>query len=176
MNTPGNKLSRARKRKPKTIRKKLNYKLLENDDTCENLIPKFSDSWDNIQINNLDNNDINDLIIKNIEIAATETLPETIEQKLHQPWQNDEKLRELYSKKDELFKKNANPKDVQKLRKQICKRSRQLRNEHLKAEAEKLDVLAATRELDKLFITAKRQTTTLNTSSSNSSCPPEKTF
>ena len=32
---------------------------------------------------------------------------------------NDEKLRELYSKKDELFKKNANPKDVQKLHKQI---------------------------------------------------------
>ena len=61
---------------------------------------------------------------------------------------------------------------MQKLR----KRSRQLRNEHLKAEAEKLDVLAATRELDKLFITAKRQTTTLNTSGSNSSCPPEKLF
>ena len=58
MNTPGNKLSLARKRKPKIIRKKLNYKLLENDDMCENLISKFSNSWDNIQINNLDNNDI----------------------------------------------------------------------------------------------------------------------
>ena len=63
---------------------------------------------------------------------------------------------------------------MQKLRKQIRKRSRQLGNEHFKAEAEKLDVLAATRELDKLFTTAKRQTATLNTSSSNSSCPPEK--
>ena len=94
---------------------------------CENLISKFSNSWDNIQINNLENNDINDLIIKNIETAASETLPETVEQKLQ--WQNDEKLRELYSKKDELFKKNANPKGVQKLRKQIRKRSRQLRNE-----------------------------------------------
>ena len=112
MNTPGNKSSRVRKRKAKTIRKKLNYKLLENDDMCENLISKFSNSWDNIQINNLENNGINDLIIKNIETAASKTLPETVEQKLHQPWQNDEKLRELYSKKDGLFKKNANPKDV----------------------------------------------------------------
>ena len=46
MNTPGNKSSRVRKRKAKTIRKKLNYKLLENDDMCENLISKFSNSWD----------------------------------------------------------------------------------------------------------------------------------
>ena len=68
MNTPGNKLSRARK--PKTFRKKLNYKLLENDDIqiCENLISKFSNSWDNVQI--LHNHDINDLIIKNIETVA----------------------------------------------------------------------------------------------------------
>ena len=66
---------------------------------CENLISKFSNSWDNIQINNLDNNDINDLIIKNIETAATETLPETFEQIFKQPWQNDEKLREIIVKK-----------------------------------------------------------------------------
>ena len=63
---------------------------------------------------------------------------------------------------------------MQKLRKQIRKRSEQFRNEHFEAEAEKLDVLVATRELDKLFTTAKRQTTTLNTSSRNSSCTPEK--
>ena len=125
-------------------------------------------------LNNLGNSDINELIVKTIETTATETLPEKIEQKLHQPWQNDAKLRELYTKKDEHLKKNADQKTLQQLRKKIRKISRQLRNEHFKKEAEKLNVLATTRELDKLFATAKRQTTTLNTSSSTSSCPPDK--
>jgi len=106
-------------------------------------------------VNNLDNNTINDLLIKSIETAAAETLPETVAQKLYQPWQNDEKLRDLYVKKDELFKKNADQKTIQQLRKKIRKRSRQLRNEYFKEEARKLNVLSATRELEKLFTLAK---------------------
>lgn len=62
------------------------------------------------------------------------------------------------TKKDELFKKNADPDDSTKIR----KRPRQLRNEHFKAEVQKLNVLAATRELNKLFTTAKLQTTVPN--------------
>ncbi|XP_066914954.1 uncharacterized protein [Clytia hemisphaerica] len=171
--SPGNKLSRAKRRKPKTKHKKLNYDLLDTEEVRETLISNFNNSWENIQINNLDNDEINDLIIKTIETTATETLPETIKQKLHQPWQNDEKLKELYTKKDELVKRNADQKPLQQLRKKIRKRSRQLRNEHFKTEALKLNTLAAMRELDKLFATAKRQTTTLNTSTA-SMCPPDK--
>ena len=74
--------------------------MLETDEVRENLISKFSNSWENIQLTNLNNSNINDLIINKIETAATEILPETIEVKLHQPWQNDDQLRELYTKKD----------------------------------------------------------------------------
>jgi len=173
MNTPGNKLSRFKKRQPKSVRKKLDYSLLETDEIRQNFLSKFSGSWENIQVNNLDNNTINDLLIKSIETAAAETLPETVAQKLYQPWQNDEKLRDLYVKKDELFKKNADQKTIQQLRKKIRKRSRQLRNEYFKEEARKLNVLSATRELEKLFTLAKRQTSTLR-SCTRSSCSPDK--
>lgn len=173
MNTPGNKLSRAKKRKPKHTRKKLNFKMLETDEVRKNLISKFSNSWENIQLTNLNNSNINDLIINKIETATTDILPETIEEKLHQPWQNDDQLRELYTKKDELLKKNADREIMQRLRKKIRKRSRYLRNEHFKSEALKLDILATSRELDKLFTSAKRQTTTLKSSNNSSSCPPD---
>ena len=55
-------------------------------------------------------------------------------------------------------------------------RSRYLRNEHFKSEALKLDIWATSRELDKLFTTAKRQTTTLKSLNNSSSCPPDETL
>ena len=79
MNTPGNKLSRSKRRKSKSKHTKLDYDLLEIEEIHESLISKFNDSWENIQINNLCNSDINELIVKTIETAATETLPEKIE-------------------------------------------------------------------------------------------------
>ena len=65
---------------------------------------------------------------------------------------------------------------MQRLRKKIRKRSKYLRNEHFKSEALMLDVLATNRELDKLFTTAKRQTTTLKSSHDSSSCLPDETL
>ena len=55
-------------------------------------------------------------------------------------------------------------------------RSRYLRNEHFKSEALNLDIWATSRELDKLFTTAKRQTTTFKSSNDSSSCPPDETL
>ena len=72
MNTPGNKVSRAKRRKPKVNRRKLDYNSLKNDNIRENLTLKFSNAWENIQLTDLDNSNINDLIIKTIETAATE--------------------------------------------------------------------------------------------------------
>ena len=172
MKTPRDKVSRYVKRIPKTVRKKYDLSALQSEEASERFITKVSESLAGFQMDNVDNSVINNHLIKSIKDAAVETLPEVVAQKLYQPWHNDQTLSDLYSRKDELFAKNGDKKTIQLLRKKIRKRSRYLRNEYFKAEAQKLNQLAVNRELDKLFARAKQQSTTLKPCSG--SCPPDK--
>ena len=80
-------------------------------------------------------------------------------------------LKRLYELKDELTLRN-NTKELFSIRKRIRLRSKHLRNQFYKSEAEKINQFAINRELDKLFSRAKNQETTLK--STTGKCPPEK--
>ena len=128
--------------------------------------------WENSQTIDINNTAINDRLVQSIKAAAAVTIPERAAQKLYQPWHSDQKLKELYIEKDEARSKNADSKIVKYLRKKIRKRSRYLKNQYFKDEAQKLNQLSINRELEKLFTRAKRQDTTLK--SCNHSCSPDK--
>lgn len=172
MNTPRDKVSRSIKRNPKTVHKKYDFGALQTNEVHQAFIAKISQSLADLQINDIDNTALNDNLVKSIKDAAAETLPEVVVQKLHQPWHNDQILKDLYDRKDELFAKNGDKKTMQALRKKIRKRSRHLRNEYFREEAQKLSQLAVNREIKKLFARAKNQSSTLKTCSG--SCSPDK--
>ena len=67
---------------------------------------------------------------------------------------------------------NSDHKSLTSIRKKIRLRVRYLKNEHFKQEAEKINVLAINREIEKLFARAKNQQTTLKPI--NSACPLDK--
>ena len=104
--------------------------------------------WENAQTIDNNNTAINDRLVQSIKAAAAVTIPERVAQKLYQPWHSDQKLKELYIEKDEAHSKNADSKIVQYLSKKIRKRSRYLKNQYFKDEAQKLNQLCINRELD----------------------------
>ena len=172
LNTPGNKFSRFRKWNPKIAHKKYDFAALQTEEINHNFLTNLSNMWENAQTIDNNNTAINDRLVQSIKAAAAVTIPERVAQKLYQPWHSDQKLKELYIEKDEARSKNADSKIVQYLRKKIRKRSRYLKNQYFKDEAQKLNQLSINRELEKLFTRAKRQDTTLK--SCNHSCSPDK--
>ncbi|XP_066917813.1 uncharacterized protein [Clytia hemisphaerica] len=117
------------------------------------------------------NTQLNEHFITSIQ-EADETIPKIVARKLHQPWHEDVKLKELYHQKELLVMRNACPKKVKAVRKKIRTRARQLRNQFYRDEAEKINHLSINREHDKLFARAKKQETTLKPVIG--SCPPDK--
>ena len=107
-----------------------------------------------------DNTDIHNNLISAINTAAEKTIPKEKE-RLVQPWQDDNVLKQMYEERDQLKRNNGNREELTRVTKKIGKRARFLRDEHFKAEAEKINQFAINRELDRLFSAAKRQETTL---------------
>ena len=57
--------------------------------------------------NELPNSQLNEYFVETINQVAENTLPKQVNQKLRQPWHDDDKLRELYAQKDHLRNSNA---------------------------------------------------------------------
>ena len=83
-----------------------------------------------------------------INSSAEEAIPTVEKSQLYQPWHNDEELKRLYELKDELTLRN-NTKEQFSIRKRIRLRSKHLRNQFYKSEAEKINQFGINRELDK---------------------------
>lgn len=172
INTPCTKLSRYIKRTTKKKPNRLDLSALDNERTESNFIENVAQKL-NLVYNNRNGNDtLSKTFVNTIKEVADNILPKQNLDKLHQPWHDDQKLKDLYAKKDVLFAKNGNLKEISALRKKIRLRAKYLKNDHFKKEAQKLNQLAINRELEKLFQRAKKQETTLRTI--QSSCPPDK--
>ena len=59
--------------------------------------------------------------------------------KLYQPWQDDEKLKQLYQQKIEYIIKFPNSNKLKTIKKKIRLRARYLQNEYLKHEAKQIN-------------------------------------
>ena len=101
-----------------------------------------------------DNETINSQLVSSMNNAADETIPKRKNNRVLQPWQEDATLKELYDQRDLQRKNNASSKTINTTTKKIRKRAQCLRDEHFKAEADKINQIAISRKLDKLF--AKR--------------------
>ena len=171
LTTPCTKASRYRKRRKTTKNKQLDLKMLDNEIIKNQFIQNAVDNINTKNIDNLNNDMIHEHLINSINSAAETAIPKLTKTRIIHPWQNDEKLDNLYQQKDELISKNVDHQDIKKLRKKIRLRARFLKNEYLKKEAENLNQLAINRELQKLFQRAKEQNSTL--SSIRASCPTQ---
>ena len=145
----------------------LNDPIIEN-----NFINAAVENIQTLPIGDNNNNEINDYLVKSINTAGTDTIPQKEKTKLHQPWRNDERMGELYELRDMQRAENVGSKLIAATTKKIRKRARYLRDQYFKAEAEKINQHAISRELDKLFYRAKNQETTLKPAPE--AWPPEK--
>ena len=161
LNTPCTKFARYKKREKKKIVKKLDINSLDNEDLKTHFNRTLSFNLNSKEWNNQINEEINEHLINSINASANETIPQIVQNKLLQPWHNDDKLKELYEKKDSLMSTDPHSIEIPKLRKKIRLRARLLKNEHFKNEASKINQLAVNREIQKLFARAKQQKTTL---------------
>ena len=126
-----------------------------------NLFKKQSIILTKKTLNNENNDFAHEHLVNSINSAAEAVIPKLVKEKLHKPWHDDEKLRDLYTQKDTLIANNVDSKVLMKLRKKIRLRARYLKNEFMKSEAEKINQLALNRKLQELFQRAKEQETTL---------------
>ena len=191
LNTPCTKVARYIHRPLKQEKKYLDLLSL-NDSVIENKFKKAAvENIQTLPIAESNNNEINDNLVKSINTAGTDTMPQKEKTKVHQPWHDDERLRDLYNLRDKQGAENADSKLIaatKKVRKRaqylrdqhfkaeaekkVRKRAQHLRDQHFKAEAEKVNQHAINRELAKLFSRAKKQETTLKPAPE--ACPPEK--
>ena len=171
--TPTSKVSRYVKRSAKR-KKKLDLRYLRDPTVKTNFIDsvvgKITSS--NILNSDLNNSEVNKQFVDAINTAAEESLPKVENTRVIHPWHNDEKLTQLYARKDELISQNADHKALSNIRRKIRMRASHLRNEYFKTEAAKINHLAVNRELDKLYQEAKIQDTTLKPV--KSFCPPDQ--
>ena len=174
LNTPCTKVARYINRPLKQEKKYLDLSSLNDPIIENNFINAAVENIQTLPIGDNNNNEINDYLVKSINTAGTDTIPQKEKTKLHQPWHNDEGMRELYDLRDKQRAENFGSKLIAATTKKIRKRARYLRNQHFKAEAEKINQHAISRELDKLFFRAKNQETTLKPAPE--ACPPEKNF
>lgn len=172
LSTPCTKMSRYKKHRKKSSKKRFDFKSLRCAEIEENFKRTLSNKLEFAQAEMQSNTQLNEHFINSVQEAADETIPKIVAQKLHQPWHDDVKLKELYQQKELMVIKNACPKKVKAVRKKIRTRARQLRNQFYRDEAEKINQLSINRELDKLFARAKKQETTLKPVVG--SCPPDK--
>ena len=104
---------------------------------------------------------INEQFTTSINKSAEQTLPVLEKPRLYQPWHDNDVLKSLYDLKDQQIAKSADNKQLSNTRRKIRLRSKYLKNEYYKAEADKTNQSVISRELDKLFSRAKNQETTL---------------
>ena len=163
LRTPCTKLSRFIQRAMKPKRKYLDINALKRSETSEQFSNAVTAKLDNVDMN-ATNTEINDHLIRSINTSAEDTLPLKPRTRLYQPWHDDDILRTMYDQKDQLIAHNADTKQLSSIRKRIRNRAKYLKNEHFKAEAEKINQHAINRDLEKLFQRAKNQETLFKTS------------
>ena len=146
LTTPGTKVARYVKRNKKVTKSTIDLKALNNNENANKFV---NNAVSKIDIEQTDNNSvINEKLVGALKQAAEETLPKVEKAKLHQPWHNDKKLKDLYSRKEELMEGNHDQKSVAAVLKKIRLRARHLKNEHLRSEAQNINQLAINRELE----------------------------
>ena len=174
MTTPCTKAARYTPRSVKSQKKKrqrLNLKALKDSNIHATFVNAAGVHLETIDLT-ADNETINSQLVSAMNNAADEAIPKIENSRFFQPWQEDATLKELYNQRDLQKKNNASSKTINITTKKIRKRAQHLRDEHFKAEADKINQFAINRELDKLFAKAKQQETTLR--SVPDKCPPEK--
>lgn len=86
-------------------------------------------------------------------------------------WASDIELNKLLQDREKLNKNQAT--EIAKITKRIKKRRRKLRNDYLEAEANTINQHAVSRDIEKLFAAARKETTTFK-KPKLAACPPEK--
>ena len=171
LNTPITKIARFIGRKKTVIKQRINFSAVD-EATELNFLETVIENLSDYDLNGLTNTELSEKLVNVINSSADTTLPKKNFTKQMQPWHTDEKLKELFAKKDDLISSNADCKSIATIRKKIRARAKYLKNEHFKQEAIKINNLAINRQIERLFAQAKNQQTTLK--QINSSCPPDK--
>ena len=161
LHTPAEKVSRYIKRSAKK-KKYIDLTSLNTPAIRYNYIEAVNEDLQTLTTSASSSNDeINTQFIKIINNAANSTIPSKEKEIYTPPWHDDEILKELYMLRDKQKREGNDIKLVAITTKKIRKGARFLRDQHFKAEAEKINQFAINRELSKLFVRAKKQESTL---------------
>ena len=158
--TPCTKVARYKKQHLIPNKKHLNLNSLNDPDVQQNFLETAVNKLESIDLQ-CNNTMINEQFTTSINKSAEQTLPVLEKPRLYQPWHDDDVLKSFYDLKDQQIAKNADNKQLSSTRRKIRLRSKYLKNEYYKAEADKINQSTISRELDKLFSRAKNQETTL---------------
>ncbi|XP_066918729.1 craniofacial development protein 2-like [Clytia hemisphaerica] len=157
MNTPLTKKARYRKRTVKKKAKNLDLATFNNDENLQlNFLQSTITNLNSKPLDDATNSTTHQHIVESINQAAENEIPKLVNPVTTPPWHNDQKLKDLFEHKNSLIAKNADKAILSKARKKIRLRARYLKNQHFKAEADKINDLAINRKLQKLFQRAKK--------------------
>ena len=99
------------------------------------------------------------------------TLPKIQKQSINETWKLDTELNELLAKRMET---NMHTIQYKELTKSIKKRVKQLKNDRLREEAEKINEFANKRKIEQLFKEIKSKNSAFKEIRSSSTCDPDK--
>ncbi|XP_066935519.1 uncharacterized protein [Clytia hemisphaerica] len=89
LSTPCTKMSRYKKHRMKSPKKRFDFKSLNRAETEQNFKRNLSIKLEYIQPEMQSNTQLNEHFITSIQEAADETIPKIVARKLHQPWHED---------------------------------------------------------------------------------------
>ena len=126
LNTPVTKVARFIGRKKTVIKQRIDFSAI--DTVAEsNFINTVTENFSNYNFNESTNTELTDKLVTVIKSSAETTLPKKNRVRQTQPWHNDEKLEQLFRKKDELMSNNGDHKSLTSIRKKIRLRVRYLK-------------------------------------------------
>ena len=172
LTTPKTRRARWKKR---SVRKsqRIDVKMLQDPETRVNFKKCLNDALKNKSLNsvNLSTNSISDEIVKMLKDIGESTLPKVQKQKITETWKLDTELNELL---DQRMETNMHTARYKELTKSIKKRVKQLKNDRLKEEAEKINEYANKRKIEQLFKEIKSKNSAFKELRSSSNCDPDK--
>ena len=136
--TPCTKVACYKKQHLITNKKHLNLNSLKDPDVQQNFLETAVNKLESIDLQ-CNNTMINEQFTTSINKSAEQTLPVLEKPRLYQPWHDDDVLKSLYDLKDQQIAKNADNKQLSNTRRKIRLRSKYLKNEYYKAEADKIN-------------------------------------
>ena len=170
LTTPKTRRARWKKRSVKRCQK-TDVKMLQDPEIRVKFKRCLTDTLKSTSISSESIDKKSDEIVKMLKSIGETTLPKVQKQNINETWKLDTELNELLCQRMETNMRTTQYKELTKC---IKKRVKQLKNDRLREEAEKINEYANKRKIEQLFKEIKSKNSAFKELRSTSTCDPDK--